>query len=238
MNPDAQFHTTRWTLVRQATGHSTQGQQALSDLCAAYYEPVVAFLRIGGRDPESAREAAHEFFAQLLAKPNLGGAEPGKGRFRSYLLGALKHHLNHQRDRQNRLKRGGGAEFIPLEIGTDTSPGMEPADSHTLPPDREFDRQWGLHILQRAMTALEQEWQASGRAEEFAQLQPFIGGESMYGNLTALAEARGENAATLRKTVSRLRLRFRQQVKAVITPTLGSEQEADTEMQSLLLALS
>ncbi len=106
-----------------------------------------------------------------------------------------------------------------------------------LPPDREFDRQWALHIIQRAMTALEQEWQAAGRAQEFTQLQPFIGGESAHGDLTALAEQRSENPATLRKTVSRLRQRFRQHVKAEITPTIDSAQEADAEMQELLAAL-
>src|SRR6478609_9366155 len=89
------FHTTRWRLVRHATGQSLEGRKALNELCAAYYEPVVAFLRRDGRDAEAARETAHDFFQRLLEAPNLGGAEPGRGRFRSYLLGALKHHLGH-----------------------------------------------------------------------------------------------------------------------------------------------
>ena len=235
--PDDHFHTTRWTLVRQATGHSAVGQQALSDLTAAYYEPVVAFLRGSGRDAEAAREAAHGFMAELLAKPNLGGAEPGKGRFRSYLLGALKHHLSHQRMRHLALKRGGAVEMVPLGEGTETSPGIDPPDEHRLPPDREFDRQWALHVLQRAMAALAEEWQAAGRAEEFAELQPCIGGEPAHGGLAALAAQRGESPATLRKTLSRLRQRFRQHVKAQITPTLDSAGEADAEMRELLEAL-
>ncbi len=234
---DDQFHTTRWTLVRQATGHSAVGQQALSDLAAAYYEPVVAFLRSGGRDENAAREAAHGFMAELLAKPNLGGAEPGKGRFRSYLLGALKHHLSRQRMRQQALKRGGAVVVVPLGQGTQTTPAIDPPDEHCLPPDREFDRQWALHILQRAMVALAEEWQAAGRAAEFAVLQPFIGGEPAHGALAALAEQQGESAATLRKTLSRLRQRFRQHVKAQISPGLESPRDADAEMRELLKAL-
>ena len=93
------FHTTRWTLVRNASFRSPEGRKALSELCAAYYAPVVAFLRRDGRDVEVARETAHEFFERILEAPNLGGAEPGRGRFRSYLLGALKHHLTHERER-------------------------------------------------------------------------------------------------------------------------------------------
>jgi hypothetical protein len=167
----------------------------------------------------------------------LGGAEPGKGRFRSYLLGALKHHLSHQRGRQQAMKRGGAVEVIPLGHGTETSPGIDPPDEHHLPPDREFDRQWALHVLQRAMAALAQEWQAAGREAEFAELQPCIGGEPAHGALAALAEQRGESAATLRKTLSRLRQRFRQHVKAQITPGLESPGDADAEMRALLNAL-
>lgn len=234
---NSDFHTTRWTLVLQATGHSDQGQRALSDLCAGYYEPVVAFLRATGRDADAAREMAHGFFEELLAKPQLSGAERGRGRFRSYLLGALKHYLSRWRERQQSQKRGGSAEIIPLESGTDTSPGLDPVDHHALPPDREFDRQWALHVLQRAMMELEQEWKTAGREREFSELQPFIGGDSAHGALAALAERRGENPATLRKSISRLRHQFRQLVKAEIAPTLSSSQDAEAEMRDLLAAL-
>src|SRR4030095_14750060 len=126
------FHTTRWTVVRHAAGSSPEGRQALSELCEAYYEPVVAFLRRGGRDADAAREVAHDFFAHVLEKPGLGGAQPGCGRFRNYLLGALKHHLGHKRERESRQKRGGNLETIPLDTGTDTSPGADPSDPHSL----------------------------------------------------------------------------------------------------------
>jgi DNA-directed RNA polymerase specialized sigma24 family protein len=232
------FHTTRWTLVRHATGHSAEGRQALSELCAGYYEPVVAFLRRSGCDDDAARETAHEFFADLLEKPNLGGAEPGRGRFRSYLLGALKHHLSHRRERDARQKRGGDAQVIPLDAGTDTSPGVDPSDAQTLPPDREFDRQWALHVLRRATDALATEWREAGRTDEFSALQPFIGGEVASGALTALAATRGESPATLRKTVSRMRQRFRQHMKEQLVPTLAEGTDVDDEMRALLAALS
>ena len=232
------FHTTRWTLVRQAAGHGTQGRQALSDLCAAYYDPVLAFLRRSGRDEDAARDAAHGFFEAILEKPTLGGAEPGRGHFRSYLLGALKHHLANAHERNTRLKRGGSAEHVALAPGTDTSHGIDPSDPLALPPDREFDRQWALHILHRATESLAAEWAATGHAEEFALLQPFIGGESAHGDLAALAATRGASAATLRKTISRMRQRFRQHMKEELTPTLADGATADDEMRALLEALA
>jgi DNA-directed RNA polymerase specialized sigma24 family protein len=232
------FHTTRWTVVRHASFQSPEGRQALNELCAAYYEPVVAFLRRDGRGAEAARETAHDFFERLLEAPNLGGAEPGRGRFRNYLLGALKHHLGHQRERTLRQKRGAGAETIPIAPGTDTSPGFDVSDPHALPPDREFDRQWALHVLRLATEALATEWRSLGKEDEFAALQPFIGGEAEHGALAALAERLGENAATLRKTLSRMRHRFRQHVKAQLVPTLAESAEVDDEMRALLAALA
>ena len=232
------FHTTRWTLVRHANDQGPAGRQALSELCSTYYEPVVAFLRRSGRDAETAREAAHEFFARVLESPNLGGAEPGRGRFRSYLLGALKHHLSHQREHALRGKRGGGAEIISLRAETETSPGVEFRDARALPPDREFDREWALHVLRLATDALASEWQAAGRAEQFASLQPFIGGEGQHGDLAELAERLNENAATLRKTLARMRQRFRHHVKAQLAATLAESADVEDEMRALLAALA
>jgi RNA polymerase sigma-70 factor (ECF subfamily) len=229
----SEFHNTRWTLVRRAVGGSEDGKAALSELCAAYYEPVVAFLRRSGREADAAREVAHEFFAAVLEKPAFAGAEPGRGRFRSYLLGALKHHLTHARERASRQKRGGGIEVIALDTGTDTSPGVDAADEQSLPPDREFDRQWALHVLHRATESLATEYPAA----EFAALQPFIAGED-HGKLATLADSRGESAATLRKTVSRLRQRFRHHVKSHIAPTLDETTTPADELKALFEALS
>ena len=232
------FHTTRWTLVRHANDESPAGRQALEELCGTYYDPVVAFLRRGGRDTETAREAAHEFFARLLEAPNLGGAEPGRGRFRSYLLGALKHHLAQHRERALRQKRGGGATMLSLEPGTDTSPGLELGDPRALPPDREFDREWAIHVLRLATQALEIEWRDAGKSEQFEALQSFIGGEGQHGELAALAERIGANAGALRKTLSRMRQRFRHHVKAQLIPTLAESAEIEDEMRALLSALA
>jgi RNA polymerase sigma-70 factor (ECF subfamily) len=133
------FHTTRWTLVRNARGESPQARQALSELCATYYLPVVAFLRREGRDDDAARELTHEFFAKVLADDSLGGVERERGRFRSYLLGAVKHFLANQRRDAAREKRGGDAEHLVIRETTDTSPGIDVADSSALAVNTEMD---------------------------------------------------------------------------------------------------
>src|SRR6187455_1111800 len=115
------FHPTQWTLVLRSRGDSAEAKAALSDLCAAYYAPVVAFLRRDGGDDDAAREMAHAFFAALL-KGGVGAPDKERGKFRSYLLGALKHFVSKQRTAAAAEKRGAGAVQVPLVMETDTSP--------------------------------------------------------------------------------------------------------------------
>jgi len=231
------FHTTRWTLVRHATGHSAEGRQALSDLCAAYYKPVVAFMRREGFEEDAARDLAHDFFRQLLEKPSLQGANRAEGRFRNYLLGAIKHFLAHERERGNRLKRGGGTIALPLDAGTDTSPGVVLADHNELSPDKFFDRQWALAVLERAFAALETEREAAGKDAEFARLKPWLTGDAVYGDQVEAARGLGLSEGALKVTVHRLRRRFRELLKAEIAQTLDSPEAVEEEMRHLFSAL-
>ena len=231
------FHTTRWTLVRHATGHSAEGRRALSDLCAAYYKPVVAFMRREGFEEDAARDLAHDFFRQLLERPSLQGANRAEGRFRNYLLGAIKHFLAHERERGNRLKRGGGTIALPLDAGTDTSPGVVLADHNELSPDKFFDRQWALAVLERAFAALETEREAAGKDAEFARLKPWLTGDAVYGDQVEAARGLGLSEGALKVTVHRLRRRFRELLKAEIAQTLDSPEAVEEEMRHLFSAL-
>jgi len=231
------FHTTHWTLVRRASAHGAEGRQALSDLCAAYYEPVIAFLRREGRDEDVARELAHEFFRKLLEKPSLECAARAQGKFRSYLLGALKHFLARERERAGRQKRGGGAVFASLDADTETTPGVVLADGHELPPDVFFDRQWALAVLDRAFAALARERDAAGKAEDFSRLKPWLTGDAAHGDQAAAARALGINEGALKVAVHRLRRRFRELLKAEIVQTLDTPEGTGEEMRHLFTAL-
>lgn len=155
-----EFCTTRWTQVSRAKADSPEGRRALAELCNAYYEPVAAFLRCELRDADAARELAHDFFAHLLTGGAIARAEQERGRFRSYLLGAVKHFLSHQRAAQRRLKRGGGVEILSLN-GTEV---RAVPDAGVLSPDAAFDRQWALTVVAHALEALQHECVAEDRA--------------------------------------------------------------------------
>src|SRR5258705_426127 len=164
-NAAGAFVTTQWTRILEARGDSPEATAALSDLCAAYYAPVFAFIRREAPDEDSARDLTQEFFACLLRRHGLDTVDPQRGRFRSFLLGAVKHFLGDARRHDHRLKRGGGQILESIEAfepGTDTSPGRQLADPNVPSPEREFDRKWALTLLERALAALAAEHKVGG----------------------------------------------------------------------------
>lgn len=229
------FTATRWTLVNAARGGSDRAQEALAELCAAYYAPVVAFLRRDGRTDDQARELAHGFFARVLEGGRLETAESSRGKFRSYLLGALKHHLQQERRRQATARRGGGVEHVALLPATETSAGFEVADPAALDFDREFDRHWALGVLDRAMSALAAEFDRVGKRDHFEQLKPWLGGEGAGASQAEAAAQLGISAGAAKVAIHRLRQRFRARVMEEIAQTVGGgEEEARQELHHLL----
>jgi len=139
------FVTTQWTRVLEARGDSSESQAALSDLCAAYYAPVFAFIRRGARDDEAARDLTQEFFRRLLARRGLAHLERERGRFRSFLLGAVKHFLCNVRDYDSAARRGHGQVVVPLAGDTEGSSGLQVPDLNAPSAEKLFDRQWALN---------------------------------------------------------------------------------------------
>jgi len=234
----APFAATRWTLVARARGDDPTARLALSELCEAYYAPVVSFLRAEGRTDDAARELAHEFFARVLAGQSLSGAEAGRGRFRSYVLGAVKHFLADSRDHAHREKRGGGAVPEVLGVtGTDTSPGLQVPDP-CRPPDAAFDRQWAMTLLDRALSSLDEEMRAEGKADLFAVLKPWLTGDRAPQSQAEAAAQLGLSEGAVKVAVHRLRRRFREMVVTEIAATLDPTASAEEELRHLLAALA
>ncbi len=224
------FQTTRWTRVGLAKESSEDGRRALADLCAAYYEPVVVFLRCELRDADAARDMSHAFFEQMLGGGRIQSADQSRGRFRSYLLGAVKHFAAHERQSAARQKRGGGLEPASLDEATATP-------DNGLSPDQAFERQWALTVLARAMDALETECATAGRANFFNAVKPLLTGDADHGEQSTIAETCGMNVAALRMAVHRLRRRLRDFVKTEIAGTLEDPAMVQEEMEALFAAL-
>jgi RNA polymerase sigma-70 factor (ECF subfamily) len=225
---DSTFHPTRWTLVLRSRGAGEEAKAALSELCAACYEPVVSFLRREGRNEDDARELAHAFFETVLTG-GLGKPDPSRGRFRSYLLGALKHFLAKQREAARTEKRGGRVEHVPLAAESDTSPGVPMpgvADDALA-----FDRDWALALIARALSSLEQEH--SHKTEFFRTLKPWLDGGTTASQAEA-AHALGISETAVKVAIHRLRSRFRELIRGEIAATVNDPADIADELRHLI----
>jgi RNA polymerase sigma factor (sigma-70 family) len=228
------FHTTRWSRVMAARGASTEAHIALAALCEAYYEPVQAYIAYTTRDLGDPRDLTHEFFARILAGAALDGAEPRRGRFRAYLLGAVKNFLSDNRQRANAAKRGEGLPPLSLHGGTRTDPGFAVPAANDTASDAWFDRRWGLALLQRALDTLSSEHQARGDSRHFNQLKPWLTGEAIGQSQAELAAELGMSEGAVKVAIHRLRKRFREIVQAHILETVSTEEEMREELRYLI----
>jgi len=236
----SQFAPTRWTQVLQARGESVEAQAALSELCGAYWKPVFAFIRREGRDEETSRDLTQEFFARLLARRGLDTVEPGRGRFRSFLLGAVKHFLADERDRAQAAKRGGGLSVVSIEAGagTNTTAELQIADPAGPPPDAVFDREWAQTIVARAVDVLANEFAVAGKAEQFEALKPWLLGEVDSLSQAEVARRLDLTDGAIKVAIHRLRKRFRELVKTEIAQTVPEPGQVQEELRYLVEALA
>ncbi|HSJ01357.1 MAG: RNA polymerase sigma factor [Verrucomicrobium sp.] len=228
------FHTTRWSRVCLAKTDSVDGQQALADLCEAYYEPVLAFLRCELQDAEAARDLSHAFFAEILEGGAIQAAAPERGRFRSYLLGAVKHFTSHHREHARRMKRGAGLATVTLD--SDEALGFPDAAQRS--PDAVFDRQWAITVLARGLAALRAQCEAERRIPFFELVKPLLTGDALHGAQGELAIRCGMSLPAFRMAVHRLKKQLRLKVHAEVAGTLEDPAMVQQEMQALYAALA
>lgn len=227
-------------MVRKAQGETPESRDALAQLCEAYWTPVFRFLRREGRGEDESRELAQEFFARLLsAGGGVDRADPEKGRFRSYLLGALKHFLAGQRRNSLRWKRGGGAVIQSIDSGgTDTSPGLPLPDPAGNVPDAYFDREWALAVMDRGLETVRRNFAKAGKERQFETLKPWLVGDTENLSQPDAAADLGMTIGALKVAIHRLRKQFAEAVRLEISQTVNTPSEVSEELRYLIEALS
>jgi RNA polymerase sigma factor (sigma-70 family) len=229
--PEA-FLTTRWSLVLSAG--KGESRAALESLCSSYWYPLYAFARRKGESHERAADLVQGFFLVLLERKDLDTLAPKRGRFRSFLLAALSHHMANERDRERAEKRGGGAVHIDLH-DADTRYALEPADAET--PETLFTRRWAVEVLARTFERLEQEHADPEKRALFEALKPELQGasESTYAEIGARL---GTTEGAVKTAAHRLRKRWRELLRAEVAGTLSDPADVDDEIRGLFAALS
>jgi RNA polymerase sigma-70 factor (ECF subfamily) len=231
------FPTTHWSLVLNAgSAGMAEGRVALVSLCESYWYPLYAFIRRRGYPREEARDLTQDFVLRILEGRYLDRADPGKGRFRSFLLTSFRFFLSDEADRARAQKRGGGDTSLPFEIAAGEERfEREPRDEET--PERIYERRWALSVLERAMNQLRRECEEHGRGEHFERLKGFLigGSEESY---AALAREMGTSEGALKVSVYRLRKRYRELFRIEIASTVADPADVEPEVRFLVAVLS
>ncbi len=225
------FLTTRWSVVLTARGgDSPDAMAAMEVLCRSYWYPLYAYLRRLGHGPHDAQDLTQEFFARLLTKEWLQAADRERGRFRTFLLVAMKRFLAKEWHRSVAQKRGGGMLPAPLDpMDAEQRYAGEPA----LGADEIFERRWAMTLLDQALDRLASEFETMGKAREFELLKDWLTagrGEIPYADLAARL---GTSEGAARVAVHRLRKRFRELFRESIAQTVAEPEAIDDEIRHL-----
>lgn len=234
----ARFATTHWSVVLRAGRRDAAGsREALARLCRAYWFPLYAQVRRRGYNAHDAQDLTQSFFARLLQNDLLGHADPTRGRFRSFVLTALKHFLSDEWEKAKAQKRGGGQVLISIDAdAAERQFHAEPADASA--PDQAFDRQWAVTLLRAVLAQLEQEYLAAGKARPFAVLKQTLTGSREGQPYAELAAELGLSEGAVKVAVHRLRRRYRELLESEIAHTVASPEEVAAELQYLFRALA
>jgi RNA polymerase sigma-70 factor (ECF subfamily) len=218
---------------------SAQSHSALSELCRIYWRPLYLFLRREGHGTDDAQDLTQGFFADLIRTRSYARADPEKGRFRSFLLGALKHFVADARDRARAQKRGGG--IVPEQLDELAIVEMEAQIGRTSKWNaaQVYDREWAASLLRQTLDRLQCECALAGKAEMFGYLKPFLSAtEDETIPYDEIAQRSRRPVATLRSDVARLRARYRAILREEVRGTVMEDSEVDEELRYLCNTLA
>jgi RNA polymerase sigma-70 factor (ECF subfamily) len=231
-----QFRTTHWSVVLAAREEaSPQASDALAQLCQAYWYPLYAYIRRQGYPPHDAQDLTQEFFARLLKNKILKAVQQERGKFRWFLLSAVKRFLANEWNRDHAAKRGGTDRRVSLdEDGAEIRYCGEISDRIT--PDKLFDQSWALTLLEQAQAQLQSEYARNNQGELFERLKVFLSGDRAPLSHAEVGALLGMSVGAVKVAVHRLRARYRDCLRAKIGQTVSTQAEVDEEIQQLFAA--
>ena len=194
--------------------------------------PLRLYVRRKGNSPHDAQDLTQEFFARLLKHNSFAGADRQKGKFRTYLLGALNHFLADEWDKARAEKRSGGQALISLDDENAEERYLQQPASD-LSPDKVFARRWGLILLEAALTRLREESVAAGKGRQFELLKIFLTTETQDSGYESIAAELDTTTNSVAVSVDRLRQRYRELVRAEVAHTVTDPREVDEELRGL-----
>jgi RNA polymerase sigma factor (sigma-70 family) len=234
----AGFPATHWSVVLTAGHESSPGaREALEQLCQAYWYPLYCYVRRHVSSAVDTEDLTQSFFAHLLERNTLAKVSPEKGRFRSFLLAALKYFLADEWDKVRAQKRGGGCVVVSLnEAGAEERYQRERGDELTA--EQLYERRWAMAVLDRTSVRLRQEFAAAGKATLGEELRSLQENSAEVGSYAEVAARLGMPVNTLKSHVHRYRQRFRELLCEEVAQTVATPADVADELRRLIAVVS
>lgn len=231
----AKFDSTQWSLVLRAREDTPDARTALDRLCRVYRPPVLAYIRSRGYANEATEDLAQTFFTRFIEDAYHASADPERGRFRAFLLVALKRFLINQDAEAHALKRGGDISLRRLD---DSQLDVEQLPTGDGGPERVFERSWAVAVLDAAMRKLRREADEAGKMPLFEQLAEFLTERPDEADYERAARTLKLRRNTLAVAVHRLRHRLRELVRAELAQTTAAHEDLESELRDLRATLA
>ena len=222
-----------------AAGHLSdpRSAEALAELCQIYWPPLYGYLRGRGYDAEKAQDLTQGFFARFLEKQSVGVADPSRGRFRAFLLTALKRYVINEYEREAAAQRGGRHVHVALDFeDAERTYALERRNEDT--PERVFDRKWAAITLDRALRRLRKEFDRDGKGAEADALLPYLTETSVLPAYKEVGARLGLTEGAVKVAVHRLRQRFGVALRLEVGETVVEPGDVEDEMRELIRAVS
>ena len=231
------FMTTRWSVVVRAANPVEESRAALEMLCKAYWFPIYTYARKQGCSAEDAEDVTQDFLVEISHSQFLPRADPARGRFRGYLLDAVRKRIINLRAKAATIKRGGRQVIVSLDEPTGEEQYRQ-VDDPSLDPSQAYERSWVLTLLQRVRTRLRDEETARGKLAEFELLEPFLSNPPQDDEYRAIAERLGIARNSVAVAIHRLGKRYRDLLRHEVAQTVSDPSEIDEELAYLVKVLT
>jgi RNA polymerase sigma-70 factor (ECF subfamily) len=231
------FATTNWSLVLGAgRAEEKNAHDALTALCESYWFPLYAYVRRRVKDAGEAQDLTQEFFARLIEKDILASAAPEMGRFRSFLLTAMKNFLANQWNKAHTQRRASRTPILSLDFDAgDSRYSLEPG--HDLTAERLFERKWAMTLLDRVLCRLRDEYTSEGKSAHFELLRHFIGGNRAESSYSEVAKELTMSEGAAKVAAHRLRRRYRDLLRHELAQTVADPADVNDEISWLFKAI-
>lgn len=236
------FPETRWSVIldARAKGDELRARRGLSEVCSSYWRPIYAYARTLGHVPVDAEDLTQSFFERLLETDLLASACSERGRMRSFLLSCFGNHINNLYRQRTAQKRGGNTQIVPITGIEEVEREIKHVASRSLTPDQIYDRQCALSLVADVLKIIEEEQIKAGRGDIYYALRSLLDPNTAQTSSSQeeIAMELGISHSAVRGALMRLRQRFREVTRLLISQTLRSPSEKEIDEELMLLRRS